>query len=143
MIGRSDLPTVCLQLMADAVGSGEPLKLLVGLMPRLSRECRSAARAALAALSIVDMSPYQQRVTDAAVTAVAAACPRLASLVLCGCRKITDAAVMAVAAACPQLASLDLEYCGKITDAAVTSVAAARPPLASLDLGFCGQAGAR
>ena len=125
---------MCLQIIADAVGSGEPLKLLLGLMPRLSKECRSAAQVALAALPIVSMSPYGQRVTDAAVTAIMAACPQLTSLNLHGCGNITDAAVTAVAAACPQLTSLNLDSCDKITDAAVTAVAAACPQLTSLYL---------
>ena len=43
-----------------------------------------------------------------------------------GCYKITDAAVTAVAAACPQLTSLDLGGCCKITDVAVTARAAER-----------------
>ena len=42
-------------------------------------------------------------ITDASVTAVAAACPQLTSLDLRGCDNITDAAVTAVVAACPQL----------------------------------------
>ena len=98
--------------MADAVSSGDPLKLPVALMPSLSKECRSAAQDALAALPIVRMSPYHQRVTDVAVMVIVAACPQLKSLDLRGCGKITDAAVMAVAAACPQLTSLDLSGSG-------------------------------
>jgi hypothetical protein len=43
--------------------------------------------------------------TDEAVRAVAAACPRLTSLNLTGCKAVTDEAVQAVVAACPQLKS--------------------------------------
>ena len=90
MIGRSDLPTACLLIVADAVGGGDPLRLLLAIMPSLSKQCRSAAHDSLAALPVVSMVPYHQRVTDAAVRAVAAACPQLRSLSLGSCGNITS-----------------------------------------------------
>ena len=102
MDGLSDIPPECLEFVANAVGDGDPLKLLMSLMPRLSVECRNAARRCLVELTSLNLSCCHN-ITDVAVTAVAVACPQLTSLNLSGCKSITDAAVTAVNAAHPQL----------------------------------------
>ena len=129
-----------LVLLANAVGN--PLTLLVAILPKVSRRCKVAAKHALATLREVDLSPFRERVTDAAVVAVAVFCPQLTSLNLGRDEhreEITDAAVTAVAARCPQLTSLNLCFCDRITDAAVTAVAAGCPQLTSLNLTDCNQ----
>ena len=60
---------------------------------------------------------FCDKITDAAVIALAQGCPQLSSLNLAGLNKITDAAVIALAQGCPQLSSLNLYYCNQITDA--------------------------
>eukprot|EP01047_Picozoa_sp_COSAG01_P043456 COSAG01_NODE_3860_length_5618_cov_2.958869_9_plen_87_part_00 len=67
--------------------------------------------------------------TDKAVQAMAAACPRLTYLNLTGCTPLTDEAVRAVAAACPRLTSLNLTGCKAVTDEVVQAVVAAWPQL--------------
>lgn len=85
-----------LVLLANAVGN--PLTLLVAILPKVSRRCGGAAEQALATLTEVDLHPFHERLTYAAVAAIAAGCPRITSLNLYGCERITDAAVAAVAA---------------------------------------------
>ena len=85
-----------LVLLANAVGN--PLTLLVAILPKVSRRCGGAAEQALATLTEVDLHPFHERLTYAAVAAIAVGCPRLTSLNLYGCERITDATVAAVAA---------------------------------------------
>ena len=80
-----------LVLLANAVGN--PLTLLVAILPKVSRRCGGAAEQALATLTEVDLHPFHERLTYAAVAAIAVGCPRITSLNLYGCERITDAAV--------------------------------------------------
>ena len=77
-----------------------------------AREAGSSARK-------VDLSG-RDKITDAAIYALAANCTNLTSINLSGCKKITDAAIAALAANCANLTTIDLQCCGKITDAAIT-----------------------
>ena len=111
-----------LVLLANAVGN--PLTLLVAILPKVSRRCGGAAEQALATLTEVDLHPFHERLTYAAVAAIAAGCPRITSLNLYGCERLTYAAVAAIAVGCPRITSLNLYGCERITDAAVAAVAA-------------------
>ena len=62
------------------------------------------------------------RITNSAVTAVAAGCPQLTSLNLWGCKRITNEAVKAVAAEMPAAHVAQPVGCWRITNAAVTAV---------------------
>ena len=137
-----------LVLLANAVGN--PLTLLVAILPKVSRRCGVAAAQALATLPEVDLSPFREGSTDAAVMAIAEGCPQLTSLDLGDCEQITTydsysgrmpesrgqpAALHAdhrrgddsYSGGCPELTSLDLSGCRQITDAAVTAVVARCP----------------
>merc|ERR1712194_1734 len=82
------------------------------------------------------------RITDAAVMAVASRCMQLTTLRLLCCSSITNTAVVAVALGCKQLTTLELTRCRKITDSSmraiprgvhVTEYSPRRIPLALID----------
>ena len=120
--GEADLTALdrdSLVHLAEAFGN--PLVLLVSLMPCLSKQHCAAARDAQAVL----VQWQNERLeSDAVVAGLAVSCPQLLSLNLQNCDNITDAAVAALAASCPQLSLLDLRGCYNITDAAVAALAA-------------------
>ena len=62
-----------------------------------------------------------RKITDAAVTALAANCANLTTIDLWGCDNITDAAINALAANCANLTDINLLECRNITDAAITA----------------------
>ena len=120
--GEADLTALdrdSLVHLAEAFGN--PLVLLVSLMPCLSKQHCAAARDAQAVLVQCRMSDWSRSINDAVVAGLAVSCPQLLSLNLQNCDNITDAAVAALAASCPQLSSLNLCGCDKITDAAVAA----------------------
>jgi Leucine-rich repeat (LRR) protein len=84
----------------------------------------------LAKLQNIDLSNTQ--VTDAAVTALANACPGLQSIVLSD-TQVTDAGATALASACPGLRSIVLSNT-QVTDAAATALAKGCPGLQHIDL---------
>ena len=116
---------------------GNPLTLLLSVMPRLNRSCREAAANALTTLMEVDLRSWNRLIDDAAVATIAARCPQLARLQLTNCTKITNGAVLALAARCPQLVTLSLSSCHKITDAAASYVALHCPMVTTLNLEGC------
>tara|TARA_B100001741_G_scaffold69990_1_gene56058 strand:+ start:169 stop:678 length:510 start_codon:yes stop_codon:yes gene_type:complete len=76
-----------LMLLTHAVGN--PLTLLVAILPKVSKRCGAAAEQALAMLFEVDMKPFYRKVTDEAIAAVIHACPKLTKLDLSDCIFIT------------------------------------------------------
>ena len=69
---------------------GNPLQLLIGILPKLSKRCGASAQNVLAMRVVdVDMKPFFQNVTNKAVTAVIHGCPNLTTLNLSHCNRIT------------------------------------------------------
>ena len=65
---------------------------------------------------------YCTNLRDEAIDAVARGCPQLEYLQVVGLR-ITDAAIHAVAQGCPQLKQLDMTQCAMLTESAIVSIA--------------------
>ena len=76
-------------------------------------------------------------VSDAALAALGAACPRLQSLDITGCSQITDVGLSHVASGCTALHTLKAAQCMRVTDAGITAVARRTPLLRELDLSNC------
>lgn len=68
---------------------------------------------------------------------MAAGCPLLASLDLCGCVKVGDSGVVWLAWHCPALQALSLHCCRRVTDAGVFAMAEQLHALHSLNLSGC------
>ena len=62
------------------------------------------------------------KVTDVGVSALAAGCGQLQSIVLQGCSLVTDIGVSALGAGCGQLLSIFIKDCDKVTDAFILSL---------------------
>lgn len=71
---------------------------------------------------------WQPRLEDAALLALAAARPPLATANLSGCQRVTDAGVAALLRACPSVAALDVTRCPRLTDATLWRIGAALGP---------------
>ncbi|KAG7112295.1 SCF E3 ubiquitin ligase complex F-box protein grrA like [Verticillium longisporum] len=87
-------------------------------------------------LRILDLTSCA-RLTDAAVSKIIEAAPRLRNLVLAKCRNITDVAVHAIAKLGKNLHYLHLGHCGHITDEAVKTLVAHCNRIRYIDLGCC------
>ena len=69
-----------------AYNFGNPLSLLIGILPKVSKRCGAAAEQALVMLVEVDMQPFCKNVTDAEILAVLRRCPDIKKLSLSFCR---------------------------------------------------------
>ncbi|KAM0323928.1 hypothetical protein ACHAQA_008509 [Verticillium albo-atrum] len=87
-------------------------------------------------LRILDLTSCA-RLTDAAVSKIIDAAPRLRNLVLAKCRNITDVAVHAIAKLSKNLHYLHLGHCSHITDEAVKALVAHCNRIRYIDLGCC------
>ena len=68
--------------MAHIVGN--PLKLLIGILPKVSKRCGAAAEQALAMLVDLDMKPFRGN-TDEGISTVIRRCPNIKKLSLSCC----------------------------------------------------------
>jgi F-box and leucine-rich repeat protein GRR1 len=87
-------------------------------------------------LRILDLTACE-KLTDAAVTKIIDAAPRLRNLVLAKCKKITDEAVLAISKLGKNLHYVHLGHCSQITDAAVIRLAKSCNRIRYIDLGCC------
>ena len=93
-------------------------------------ECRDVTNAGLSVL--VGANPrletvildYMSKIDDDGVMVLAAACPRLTTLSIASMKRLTDAAISAVAAGCPRLERLEANMCTRLTDASLSALAA-------------------
>ena len=69
-----------LHYMADKFTSN-PLKLLIGILPKVSKRCGAAAEQALAIIVEVVIEPFSENVTDK-ISAVIGRCPNIKKLSL-------------------------------------------------------------
>jgi len=83
----------------------------------------------------LDLSSYDELVTDDLINLIVNKCPKLKSIYLYGSR-ITDAALISISKNCPELADLRLSFCRNITDRGVMSIAHGCGNLISLDVCF-------
>eukprot|EP00899_Mesostigma_viride_P005640 jgi/Mesvir1/15077/Mv14721-RA.1 len=96
----------------------------------------TAVAAACRILETLDVSGCGA-VTDAGVTALASSCPpRLRELVVGTIHRVTDASVHSIAEHCPALTKLSLMRT-RVTDAGLCALGRHRPSLRHLDVGLC------
>ena len=64
---------------------GDPLSLLIGILPKVSKRCGAAAEQTLAMLVYVDMNWRRKKPTDEEISAVIRKCPNIKKLSLSCC----------------------------------------------------------
>ena len=89
-------------------------------------------------LELLDLAWCNGGVTDAGIAALAARCPRLASLAMDCCGQITDGALRSLGRHSAELAELSVAWCGNLTDAALADIGRC-PQLGYLDVSQCGK----
>lgn len=87
-------------------------------------------------LRILDLTSCQ-RLTDAAVSKIIDAAPRLRNLVLAKCRNITDVSVTSISKLGKNLHYLHLGHCSQITDEGVKRLVTNCNRIRYIDLGCC------
>ncbi|KOS22443.1 SCF E3 ubiquitin ligase complex F-box protein grrA [Escovopsis weberi] len=87
-------------------------------------------------LRILDLTSCS-RLTDAAVSKIIDAAPRLRNLLLSKCRNITDVAIQSIAKLGKNLHYVHLGHCGQITDEGVKKLVQSCNRIRYIDLGCC------
>ena len=126
----------CVRLLSDAgvaalLRACPKLQALDLSHCRLTDVSIEAAAQHCPALTALDYSWNGSGVGDRSARAVAAHSRRLESLRLCGSR-VTDAALLALACACPRLHTLEVRGCHLLSEAGFVAVVSRLPRLAAL-----------
>ena len=126
----------CVRLLSDAgvaalLRACPKLQALDLSHCRLTDVSIEAAAQHCPALTALDYSWNGSGVGDRSARAVAAHSRRLESLRLCGSR-VTDAALLALACACPRLHALEVRGCHLLSEAGFVAVVSRLPRLAAL-----------